>query len=127
MSQSSQQQQSSQPSSQQQGRSSTSRFSLTLLEPGEICFEDYLVYYNEFENPFDSIGKDKSAIDERNYQKGSLKICLKSVVFDPFNLSYPLLRFPLKQVEKLVLFNEESEQEVQLSSSYDVVGEEDDI
>lgn len=129
MSQSSQQQQQQQQqSSSSSGRSSTSRFSLTLLEPGEICFEDYLVYYSEFENPFDAIGKDKSAIDERNYQKGSLKICLKSVVFDPFNLSYPLLRFPLKQVEKLVLFNEESvEQEVQLSSSYDVVGEDDDI
>jgi hypothetical protein len=76
-------------------KSSSSRFSLILLEPGEIYFEDYLVYYHELKCPFTT-----SSLEQQNYQysnnqqqtlindeqsikklKGNIKICSKSIGF----------------------------------------------
>ena len=61
------------------------RFSLLLLEPSEIYFEDYsAVYY-------------PSGADSDNFsQKGRLKLCSKSVVFEPQAVESPLVRIPLK-------------------------------
>lgn len=85
--------------------SSPSRFSLVLLEPGEIYFEDYLVYYHETRNPLNSSGDDTTTTSEPI--KGNLKICSKSVVFDPINFSYPLVKFSYKSIDLIELFNEE--------------------
>lgn len=92
-----------------------SRFSLVLLEPGEIYFEDYLVYYHECRNPLDPPLDDTSTTALTNsihYQpiKGNLKICSKSVVFDPISFSSPLVKFSYKSVDRIELFNDDNEQ-----------------
>ena len=90
--------------SSHQSSSSTvsSRFSLILLEPGEIYFEDYLVYYHELNTPFANTTPKKSAFKSL---KGNLKICSKSIVFDPINLNAPLVKFQYKSIEKIELFD----------------------
>lgn len=118
--------------------SSSSRFSLILLEPGEIYFEDYLVYYHQFKCPFiisenspiqqpitpSNITSPNSFTNQSSYfnfnnpvslesnnatqLKGNLKICSKSIVFDPINLSSPLLKFPLKAIELIEQFDSDS-------------------
>lgn len=82
-------------------QSTTSRFSLLLLEPGEIYFEDYLVYYHELSSPLASETSHGAQL------KGNLKICSKSVVFDPLNFSCPIIKFPYKSIEKIELFPNE--------------------
>ncbi|XP_064610940.1 LOW QUALITY PROTEIN: protein FAN-like [Liolophura sinensis] len=67
------------------------RFSLLLLEPGEIYFEDYSVYY------YPPGLSEEEAIKKR--QKGRLKICSKSILVDPKDSQYPLLKFPFKEIE----------------------------
>lgn len=118
--------------------SSSSRFSLILLEPGEIYFEDYLVYYHQFKCPFvnnenlptqqpkipSNISSQNNFINQGSHinfnnpvslefnnvtkLKGNLKICSKSIVFDPINLSSPLLKFPLKAIEQIEQFDSNS-------------------
>lgn len=84
----------------------TSRFSLILLEPGEIYFEDYLVYYHELRSPLEQ-STNKASKTNTRCQKGNLKICSKSIVFDPLNFSYPLIKFPYKSIEKIQTFHED--------------------
>jgi hypothetical protein len=81
------------------------RFSLLLLEPGEIYFEDFLVYYHELNCPFVSCNGNQTSTFNKP-QKGNLKICSKSIIFDPLNLALPLIKFPYKMVEKIVRFDE---------------------
>ena len=69
------------------------RFSLILLEPGEIYFEDYLVYYHANNSPLKNYNTNQQ-------QKGNLKLCSKSLVFDPLDLNQPLIKFPFKLVLK---------------------------
>ena len=61
------------------------RFSLLLLEPGEIYFEDYSAVYWPNTGSFDNAGL-----------KGRLKLCSKSIVFEPSAVESPLIRLPLK-------------------------------
>lgn len=84
-----------------------SRFSLIILEPGEIYFEDYLVYYHGVNSPLEEKGA--KAV------KGSLKICSKSLVFDPISLSEPLIKFPYKAIERI---EQSDEDKVNYSTSY---------
>jgi len=63
------------------------RFSLLLLEPGEIYFEDFKVVYHI--RP-----EDKQPLIQ-NEVPGRLKVCSKSVVFVPFSHVLPMLKFPL--------------------------------
>lgn len=91
---------------------SPSRFSLVLLEPGDIYFEDYLVYYHELRCPFDAVeggGGDAEGFSSHHQQpiKGNLKICSKSVVFDPISFSYPVVKFSYKSVDRIESFNED--------------------
>lgn len=97
--------------------SASSRFSLILLEPDEIYFEDYLVYYNELKCPFSDNNSDTT--NNFSQLKGNLKICSKSFVFDPINLNYPLVKFPYKSIEKIVKFDEYENNEM--------IGEDEDI
>ena len=107
--------------------SASSRFSLILLEPGEIYFEDYLVYYHELNSPFEanvSSAKQRSSNFSSSdasfgkQLKGNLKICSKSIVFDPINLSYPLVKFPFKSVEKIEKFDSDAQDENDLEDIY---------
>jgi factor associated with neutral sphingomyelinase activation len=98
--------------------STSSRFSLILLEPGEIYFEDYLVYYHETNSPFEQSSTKKRSNSNSNENfakqlKGNLKICSKSIVFDPINLSYPLVKFPFKLIEKIETFTQEDKDELE--------------
>ncbi|KAL3859053.1 hypothetical protein ACJMK2_009289 [Sinanodonta woodiana] len=70
------------------------RFNLLLLEPGEIYFEDFSVYYY----PQD-ISEDDDAFKKR--QRGHLKICSKSIVFVPKESQHPLLKFPMKSIKNI--------------------------
>ena len=95
----------------------SSRFSLLLLEPNEIYFEDYLVYYSPNElAPFLSKSSPTtttttasattaSASIGNRLQKGNLKICSRSVVFEPIDTSYPLVKFAYKSMERIVRFD----------------------
>jgi factor associated with neutral sphingomyelinase activation len=86
-----------------------SRFSLILLEPGEIYFEDYLVYYHGTQCPFDPKQQQQQQQQQSSQSnfpmKGKLKVCSKSVVFEPLNLSYPLIKFAYKQIETIQDYN----------------------
>ncbi|XP_067052011.1 protein FAN-like isoform X3 [Acropora muricata] len=65
------------------------RFSLLLLEPGEIYFEDFSVFY------YPSGSSEEEAIKRK--QRGRLKICSKSILFDPIDTVYPIIKFPLRE------------------------------
>ena len=82
-----------------QKSSSSERFSLILLEPGEIYFEDYLIYYHHSHSPLLKQQQNKYEL-----QKGKLKICSKSLVFEPSDINYPVVKFPLKSIEKIFDF-----------------------
>jgi hypothetical protein len=65
-----------------------SRFSLLLLEPAEIYFEDFSAFlfpHNANKHDF-----------EKTKQIGRLKMCSKSIVFDPKDINKPLIKIPLK-------------------------------
>ncbi|KAI4464259.1 beige/beach-related [Holotrichia oblita] len=65
------------------------RFSLLLLDPGEIYFEDFSAVFVT------------SDVTSTNYdykkQDGRLKLCSKSLVFEPKDISKPLIKLPLKE------------------------------
>uniref|UniRef100_A0A131YA21 Putative neutral sphingomyelinase n-smase activation associated factor fan n=1 Tax=Ixodes ricinus TaxID=34613 RepID=A0A131YA21_IXORI len=65
------------------------RFSLLLLEPGEIYFKDYSVYLYP-----DNVSEAEA---RRRCQKGRLKICSKSLLFVPEDVNQPILKFPLNE------------------------------
>lgn len=64
------------------------RFSLLLLDPGEIYFEDFSSSFI----PPDTTPKTY----ESKKQDGRLKMCSKSLVFEPKDLNRPLIKIPLK-------------------------------
>lgn len=68
--------------------STKERFSLLLLEPGEIYFEDFSCFC------YPSGTSENEAF--RRKQKGRLKVCSKSILFDPKDIAYPILKFPLR-------------------------------
>ncbi|XP_050670489.1 protein FAN-like [Leptidea sinapis] len=66
-----------------------SRFTMLLLEPGEIYFEDYSSKMSEDE-----------MINEYS-KSGRLKICSKSLVFEPHSITEPLIKMHLKECLKI--------------------------
>lgn len=60
------------------------RFSLLLLEPGEIYFKDYSVYLYP-----DNVSEAEA---QRRRQKGRLKICSKSILFVPEDVNHPIMK-----------------------------------
>lgn len=69
------------------------RFSLLLLEPGEIYFEDFSA---------NLLPSDPSSVDvDDRKSRGRIKVCSKSLVFDPQDTSLPLIKFPFHQCEKI--------------------------
>ncbi|KAH9489754.1 hypothetical protein Btru_036661 [Bulinus truncatus] len=69
------------------------RFSLLLLDPGEIYFEDFSVFYYP-------AGLTTQQANNRK-QRGHLKLCSKSIVFVPQEIVFPILKFPLKYVKNI--------------------------
>nr|CAD7405985.1 unnamed protein product [Timema cristinae] len=68
---------------------SEEQFSLLLLEPGEIYFEDF----SAFMFPADTNIHDF----ERKRVIGRLKMCSKSIVFDPKDINKPIVKISLKE------------------------------
>ncbi|XP_023319661.1 protein FAN [Eurytemora carolleeae] len=69
------------------------RFSLLLLEPGEIYFEDFKVLYH--------IRPEDKQPQIHNEVPGRLKVCSKSIVFVPFSQVLPMLKFPLSECDSI--------------------------
>ncbi|XP_059049861.1 protein FAN-like [Achroia grisella] len=67
-----------------------SRFSLLLLEPGEIYFED-----------FSCTMSDEESVKVGNARQGRLKLCSKSLVFEPREWVYPLVKLQFKDCDTL--------------------------
>ncbi|XP_042221981.1 protein FAN-like [Homarus americanus] len=75
------------------------RFSLLLLEPGEIYFEDFAAIYVL---PNDSVNKDGwEEKFEDGLLRGRLKVCSKSLVFDPKDPRAPIIKFPFRTFEAI--------------------------
>lgn len=63
------------------------RFTMLLLEPGEIFFEDYSV----------QMQLQDSASDRSRWTDGRLKLCSKSLVFVSKDINQPLIKVQLKE------------------------------
>lgn len=79
------------------------RFTMLLLEPGEIFFEDYSVQMKKL---------DAKSPEDKNWMEGRLKLCSKSLVFVNKNINQPLIKIQLKET----IFVE------QCTSSNDIAG-----
>ncbi|XP_050527638.1 protein FAN-like isoform X2 [Daktulosphaira vitifoliae] len=66
---------------------SKERFSLLLLEPGEYYFEDYIASLIN--------------INTNNSLNGRLKICSLSLVFEPKDHHFPIMKLPFTQCESI--------------------------
>jgi hypothetical protein len=77
-----------------------SRFNLLLLEYGEVYFEDFSVYLF----PVLTISRSFDMCDNFKVQ-GRLKLCSKSLIFEPLDIRRPVLKFPLKNMKKESLGN----------------------
>ncbi|ELT88952.1 hypothetical protein CAPTEDRAFT_180999 [Capitella teleta] len=66
------------------------RFSLLLLEPGEIYFQDYTTYY------YPSRLAPQEAYKKR--QRGRLKLCSKSILFDPKDVAFPIIKIAFRDI-----------------------------
>lgn len=71
------------------------RFSLLLLEPNEIYFEDFSV------NLIDESECDPVEDVPRN---GHLKMCSKSVVFDPKDINEPIIKIAYKNCDNIYVW-----------------------
>ncbi|XP_049879652.1 protein FAN-like [Pectinophora gossypiella] len=71
-----------------------SRFSMLLLEPGEIYFEDYSCSLSN-----------KETFTEKNTQQGRLKLCSKSLVFEPRDWTSPLIKMHFKDCVDISVAN----------------------
>ena len=75
-----------------------SRFNLLLLEYGEYYFEDFSVYI--YPVPLDGNGNTQRPFSQCDALKvqGRLKLCSRSLIFEPSDLRRPLIKFPLKMI-----------------------------
>ncbi|KAG6463345.1 hypothetical protein O3G_MSEX013819, partial [Manduca sexta] len=71
-----------------------SRFSMLLLEPGEVYFEDFScsMHYNE-------------CLEVGNPTHGRLKLCSKSIVFEPKDMRPPLIKLQFKDCIDLTVLH----------------------
>jgi factor associated with neutral sphingomyelinase activation len=88
---------------------SVERFSLLLLEFGEIYFEDYSCIY------YPNASTESESIDRK--ERGRLKVCSRSLIFDPLDHAFPILKIALRDCKKI----ESRQQQSGTSSSFVVV------
>lgn len=74
------------------------RFSLLLLEPNEIYFEDFFVNLI-MEGPANDC-----IVQDEQLSTGHLKMCSKSIVFDPKDLDLPLIRITYKNCSRIFIW-----------------------
>ena len=78
------------------------RFNLLLLEYGEYFFEDKGVYFVPVPN--DDSDKSLELSDAIKIQ-GRLKLCSRSLVFEPSDSKKPIVKFPFKSMSKISSFS----------------------
>lgn len=78
------------------------RFSLLLLEPNEIYFEDFSVNLIFGEDANNDDGQWQSTDDQPI--NGHLKMCSKSIVFDPKNVALPIIKIAYKNCDKISIW-----------------------
>jgi len=71
----------------------SSRFTLLDIEDGEEYLEDFAAFYYPPEYPDHLVSK--------MIRKGRLRLCTRSIVFEPEQNQYPLLRIAFKDTEKV--------------------------
>ncbi|XP_035736480.1 protein FAN-like isoform X1 [Vespa mandarinia] len=74
------------------------KFTMLLLEPGEIFFEDYSVQMRAIESLFP---------EQTEWIDGRLKLCSKSLVFVNKDFIQPLIKIQLKETIKVEQYNSE--------------------
>ncbi|XP_078396574.1 protein FAN isoform X3 [Cetorhinus maximus] len=74
----------------QQQQRCRERFSLLMLDLEEYYFDHHTFYYVLTNNK-----------GERRSIKGSLKICSKSLIFEPDQISEPILKFPFRECSRI--------------------------
>ncbi|XP_045767552.1 protein FAN-like [Maniola jurtina] len=77
------------------------RFSMLLLEPGEIYFEDYSCSMNTVNSQ-----------GTKDAKQGRLKLCSKSLVFEPREWDYPLIKLHFKECTEVDTINTYDERNV---------------
>lgn len=77
-----------------------SRFSMLLLEPGEIYFEDY------------SCTLSNNELKKENGKQGRLKLCSKSLVFEPREWVHPLIKMQFKDCADITVIDQLTENNV---------------
>ena len=68
------------------------RFTMLLLEPGEIFFEDYSVRMSLQES---------SSSEKNEWTDGRLKLCCKSLVFVSKDINQPLIKVQLREISNV--------------------------
>ncbi|XP_028155819.1 protein FAN-like isoform X2 [Ostrinia furnacalis] len=76
-----------------------SRFSLLLLEPGEVYFED-----------FSCTLSDNDSLKEGKARQGRLKLCSKSLVFEPRDWTFPLVKLYFKDCTSITIVKSKLDQ-----------------
>lgn len=79
-----------------QKKTNRSRFNLLLLEYGEYYLEDFSAY--QFAIPAGDQSRKAMELNEDLKVQGRLKMSTRSIVFEPNEIRYPLLRFPYKNM-----------------------------
>lgn len=72
------------------------RFSLLLLEPGEIYFEDFSVTYTQKDGKHPPL-------------RGRLRICSRSLIFEPLDVKYPIYRINLSNCQLIQSMHPQTE------------------
>eukprot|EP00698_Gefionella_okellyi_P007557 TRINITY_DN1854_c0_g1_i1.p1 TRINITY_DN1854_c0_g1~~TRINITY_DN1854_c0_g1_i1.p1 ORF type:complete len:924 (+),score=194.54 TRINITY_DN1854_c0_g1_i1:40-2772(+) len=74
-------------------RPGASRFTLLDVEEGEEYLEDFAAFY------YPSARNDAESM--RAKQKGRLRLCTRSLVFEPDDVKFPLVRLPFREMDVL--------------------------
>jgi factor associated with neutral sphingomyelinase activation len=79
------------------GRTTSSRFTLLDIEDGEEYLEDFAAFY------YPPDVSDSVALKTK--RKGRLRLCTRSLVFEPVDNYYPLIRIPFRETEVIARLN----------------------
>ena len=94
-------------------KSNRSRFNLLLLDYGEYFLEDFSAYH--FPLPTNDL-KQSFEIQDHAKIQGRLKLNSRSIIFEPNDVRYPLLKFPYKyMINELEKFSLKPKEQAQLS------------
>ena len=79
-----------------------SRFNLLLLEYGEFYFEDFSAYLYPVPSESKDFFRPFLQCDAMKVQ-GRLKLCSRSLIFEPTDIKKPLIKFPFKNMTKNIV------------------------